>query len=110
MSKIILLQGVYLGKENNALGQKMMHGFLKMLSKSEWQPKALFFLGDAVRLLTNDFDVLSYLQCLQEKGIELLACRAAVEDLDLTGKILVGKISSTGSLITLMEKYEVISL
>lgn len=110
MEKVILIQGTYLGKHPGPLGQKMMRGFLKVLGKQNWKPKAIFFLGESVRLLTDECDVLEWLRVLEEQGIDLLVCRAAVEDLNLNTKLKIGKISSTGVLIDLISRYEVITM
>ncbi len=110
MQKVIILNDSVLGRNNRELGLKMMRGFLKVLGQREWKPKAVFFMGEAVRLLTGEFEFLEFLNILEQQGVELLACRAAVEELRLEPEIKVGKISSTGTLIDLMEKYEVISM
>ncbi|MDA8442651.1 MAG: hypothetical protein M0Z55_09805 [Peptococcaceae bacterium] len=110
MEKIIVLQDVFLGKQDGHLGRKMMQGLLKVLSEREWQPKAIFLLGESVRLCTDEFPVIPHLQALTAQGVEILTCRAASEELNLGEKLKVGKIASTGKLIELMADYEVISL
>jgi len=110
LEKVIVFQGTYLGKHPGPIGQKMMRGFLKVLGNQSWKPKSIFFLGEAVRLLTDEFDLLELLRTLDEQGIDLLACRAAVEDLGLDTKLKVGRISSTGVLVDLISRYEVITM
>ncbi len=111
MEKVIVLSDVGLGGKDNALALKMMRGLLKILGqKQDWQPKAIFFLGEAVRLLAGEHDLLGLLSVLEGRGIELLACRAAAEELQLVGQLKIGKLSSTGTLVDLISNYEIISL
>ena len=108
--KIIILKGERMGEGAPELGQNMMRGFLKMLSKQLIKPKSIFFLGDSVRLTTKNSQVLEFLQQLQEDGVELLLCKAAVEWYHLEGEISIGKIISTGLWLERLGALEVISL
>ncbi len=110
MEKVILLSDVGLGGKDNKLAVKMMRGLLKVMGQKDWQPKAIFFLGEAVRLLAGEHDMLGLLTVLEARGIELLACRAAAEELQLADQLKAGKLSSTGMLLDLMAKHEIISL
>jgi len=108
--KMLILKGERMGEGDSELGLKMMRGFLKMLSKQLIKPKAIFFLGDSVYLTTNNSQVLEFLQLLQEDGVELLLCKAAVEWYHLEEEIAIGKIISTGLWLERLGSLEVISL
>ena len=108
--KMLILNGERMGEGDPELGHKMMRGFLKMLSKQLIKPKSIFFLGDSVYLPTNNSKVLEFLQQLQEEGVELLLCKAAVEWYHLEEEIAIGKIISTGLWLELLGSLEVISL
>lgn len=110
MNKMIIFNSEGLGGGEPGLSRKMMKGFLKMLGKQTEKPNTLFFLGDSVKLLTKDSFVLELILLLEEQGVEVLACRAALEWYALEGEIAVGKVSSTGSLLHKMAELEVVSL
>lgn len=108
--KMFVLQGEGMGTGDPALSRKMMRGFLKVLSKQPVKPKAIFFLGEAVRLAIEDSPVLDMLQSMAGDGVELLICKAAVEWFSLESKLEVGKIITTGRWLELMSQLEVITL
>ena len=108
--KMIVLQGEGIGKGDPALNRKMMIGFLKMLTKQTPMPHTIFFLGDSVNLLVKDSPVLDYLNLLEQAGVELLVCRAAVEWYSLETKLEIGKVISTGIWLQRLSAFEVITL
>lgn len=109
-NKLMLFNSDKMGGGDPELGRKMMRGFLKMLAKQKEKPRVLFFLGDSVRLLVDGSPVLEFLEELVTEGVEVLACRAAIEWYALENALAVGKVSSTGSLLRHMAELEVISL
>lgn len=109
-NKMIIFNSEGIGGGEPGLSRKMMKGFLKMIIKQPEKPHTLFFLGDSVKLLTRGTLVLDILQELTEQGVELLACRAALEWYELESELIVGKASSTGSLLHKMGELEVITL
>ncbi|MFZ3102185.1 MAG: DsrE family protein [Desulfitobacteriaceae bacterium] len=108
--KMIVFEGEGIGRGDPALSSKMMHGFLKMLTKQTPKPKTLFFLGDSVKLLVKDSPVLEFLQLLKQDGVEVLVCRAAVEWYYLEDDLEIGKIISTGLWFKLLSELDVITL
>lgn len=108
--KLILFNSERIGGGDPGLGSKMMRGFLKMLCKQDAKPHTLFFLGDSVKLVVNGSPVIEYLEQLLQDGVEVLACRAAIEWYELEDQLAVGKISSTGMLLQRMAELEVINL
>lgn len=108
--KLVLFNSDTLGGGDPGLGSKMMRGFLKMLTKQKAKPRTLFFLGDSVKLLIHGSPVVEYMEQLLREGVEVLACRAAMEWYELEDQLAVGKISSTGILLQRMAELEVINL
>lgn len=108
IDKLILFNSDKMGGGDAGLGSKMMWGFLKMMTKQEAKPRTLFFLGDSVKLLVHGSPVLEFLEQLLQEGVEVLACRAALEWYALEDELAVGKISSTGMLLKRMAELEVI--
>lgn len=107
--KIIIFSSEGLGGGEAELARKMMRGFIKMLTKQKVKPNSLFFLGDSVKLLVKESPVLEFLQELKAQGVEILACRAALEWYALEKDLEVGQISSTGVLMQKMSELEVIT-
>lgn len=107
--KMFVLTSERMGGGDPALGQKMMRGFLKMLGKQPEKPNAIFFLGDSVNLVTQDSPVLEFLKVLEQEGVELLLCKAAIEWYALETQIAIGKIISTGIWLQKMSEYEVVT-
>jgi len=109
-NKLFLFNSQGIGGGDPGLGRKMMRGFLKMLAKQETKPHTLFFLGDSVKLLVVSSPVLEYLERLLQAGVEILACKAALEWYELEDQLAIGKSSSTGMLLQRMAELEVINL
>ncbi|MHB1652008.1 MAG: hypothetical protein ACYCVD_05950 [Desulfitobacteriaceae bacterium] len=108
--KMLIFNSEGIGGGEPGLSRKMMKGFIKMLVKQPVKPHTLFFLGDSIKLLVNGSPILEFLEELVQEGVEVLACRAAVEWYALEFELVVGKISSTGSLLQRMAELEVITL
>ncbi|WP_206812110.1 DsrE family protein [Paradesulfitobacterium ferrireducens] len=108
--KMLIFKSEGIGEGDPGLARKMMKGFLKMLSKETVKPKSIFFLGESVRLLLKESQVLEYLQALEQEGVDLLVCRAAVEWYDLEQKLQAGRVISTGHWLKYMQEYETITL
>lgn len=109
-NKLIVLTNEGMGGGDPDLARKMMRGFLKMLKIQEKKPQAIFFMGNAVNLVTDNSPVFENLKSLAESGVELLVCKAAVEWYQLESKITIGRIISTGRWLELMGRLEVITL
>ena len=109
-NKMFVLQSQGLGGGDLELSSKMMRGFLKMTAKQENKPRTIFFMGDSIYLLTKDSLVIEFLQQLEQDGVELLACRAALEWYKMEDSLAVGKIGSTGIWLERMGALEVITL
>ena len=104
------MQSQGIGGGDPILAQKMMRGFLKMLGKQKEKPNTLFFLGDSVMLLKKESPVLDFLKILEDEGVELLICKAAVEFFGIENELAIGRIISTGIWMEKMSQYEVVTL
>jgi hypothetical protein len=50
------------------------------------------------------------LKALERKGVQLLAGQLCVNELELTGKIAVGKVATMGEILDLILHHEVVNL
>lgn len=109
-NKVILVSSDQLGKGEKELGSGLLETFFTILKQQEDLPKAIFFVNRGVYTLTNDSLVSLQLKELEEKGVQLLACRTCVEYYHLEDKLAVGTISGMATFIELAAKYEVITI
>ena len=108
--KVILLSSEGCGSGDADLGLEILAALLEALPEREDRPIAIVCWNTAVRLLTEDSPLLARLRRLEEKGVKILAGKLCVEDLGLTGKIVVGKPATLGEILDLILHNDVISL
>jgi peroxiredoxin family protein len=109
-NKVILLASDQLGKGDTELGQGILETFFTILKQKEDLPTAVFCMNRGVFTLTDSSLISLQLKELEEKGIDILACKTCVDFYELNEKIVVGKISGMAYFIELASKYEVITL
>jgi intracellular sulfur oxidation DsrE/DsrF family protein len=108
--KVILLSSEGCGSGDATLGFEILATLLEALPEREDRPIAIVCWNTAVKLLTEDSPLLARLRRLEEKGVKILAGKLCVEDLGLTGKIVVGKPATLGEILDLILHNDVISL
>jgi intracellular sulfur oxidation DsrE/DsrF family protein len=109
-NKVILLTSDQLGKGEAVLGEGILETFFTILKQKEELPAAVFCLNRGVLALTENSLVSLQLKELEEKGVDVLACKTCVDFYELNGKLVAGKISGMDRFIELAAKYEVITL
>jgi intracellular sulfur oxidation DsrE/DsrF family protein len=67
-------------------------------------------MNSGVFTLTEDSFVSVHLKELEEKGVEVIACKTCVDYYKVEGKLTTGKISGMPYFIDLAAKYEVITI
>ncbi len=109
-NKVILLSSDQLGKGEKELGEGILETFFTILKQKEELPVAVFCMNEGVFTLTEQSLVSLQLKDLEEKGVDILACKTCVDYYKLDGKLTVGKISGMDHFIELASTYEVITL
>jgi selenium metabolism protein YedF len=109
-SKVILIQSEGLGRGSDELGEILMSNFLRLLAESQEKPDSLVFWNTGVRLVCEGSWALEHLQELEEKGIEILACRTCLEYFELTDKLKVGRPTTMPESIQSMLSSDVVCL
>ena len=71
-----------------------MKAFLNTLWDAEPKPAKLLFLNDAVRLTTEESEVLDSLQLLEKAGVEIFSCGTCLKYYRLKDKIKVGLVTN----------------
>lgn len=109
-SKVILVSSDQLGKGEKELGETVLETFFTLLKQREDLPKAIFCMNTGVFVLTEDSYVSVHLKELEEKGVEVLACKTCVDYYDVESKLIAGKISGMPHFIELAAEYEVLTI
>ena len=108
--KVILLNAEGCTGEDAELGFEILAAMLEALAGREDVPKAIICWNTAVRLLVQGSPLLKYLKRLEEKGVSILAGQLCVNELELTGKMAVGKVATMGKILDLILHNDVVSL
>lgn len=109
-NKVILLASDQLGKGDTELGEGILETFFTILRQKEELPMAVFCMNRGVFTLTEGSFVSLQLKELEEKGVDVLACKTCVDFYELNGKLVAGVISGMARFIELAARYEVITL
>ncbi|MGG1400694.1 DsrE family protein [Bacillus salipaludis] len=109
-NKVILLSSDQLGKGEPGLGEGILEIFFTILKQKEELPAAVFCMNRGVFTLTENSLVSLQLKELEEKGVDVLACKTCVDFYELNDKLVAGKISGMDHFIELASKYEVLTL
>lgn len=109
-NKVILLSSDQLGKGEAELGEAVLETFFTILKQKEELPVAVFCMNRGLFTLTDKSLVSLQLKELEQKGVDILACKTCVDYYELGDKLVVGKISGMADFIELASKYEVMTL
>lgn len=109
-NKIILVSSDQLGKGEKELGENVLETFFTLLKQKEDLPAAIFCMNSGVFTLTEKSFVSVHLKELEEKGVEVIACKTCVDYYEIENKLIAGKIGGMPQFIELAAKYEVITI
>lgn len=109
-NKVILVSSTELGRGDQMLGENVLETFFTILKQREDLPAAVFCMNSGVLTMTEQSLVSVHLKELEEKGVDILACKTCADHYEVTEKLTVGKISSMADFIDLAAKYEVITI
>ena len=109
-NKVILLASDQFGKGEKELGEGILETFFTILKQKEELPAAVFCMNRGVYTLTEESFVSLQLKELEDKGVDILACKTCIDYYELGEKLVAGKVSGMAQFIELAAKYEVITL
>lgn len=109
-NKVILVSSNQLGKGPEELGEGILETFFTLLKQREDLPIAIFFMNSGILTLTKDSLASVHLMELEEKGVEVLACKTCVDFYDVENELTAGKISGMAYFLDLAAKYEVLTI
>lgn len=109
-NKVILVSSDQLGKGERELGEGVLETFFTILKQREDLPVAIFCMNSGVFTLTNASLVSLQLKELEDKGVDVFACKTCVDYYGIEDKLTVGKISGMAHFVELADKYEVLTI
>lgn len=108
--KVFLIGSEGIGRGDEDLGFEILVSMLKTLVKREDLPMAIIFWNTGVKLLSEGSPSVSDLKALEERGIRILAGQLCVKELELVGKMAVGKMATMDEILDLILNHEVVNL
>jgi selenium metabolism protein YedF len=109
-NKVILVSSDQLGRGNKELGENVLETYFTLLKQAPELPAAIFCMNSGVLTLTENSLVSVHLKEMEEKGVEVLACKTCVDFYDVEKQLSAGKISGMAHFIELQSKYEIITI
>jgi hypothetical protein len=110
MGKVFLMGSESVGQGDDDLGYEIFMVMVKNLAGREDRPEAIVFWNTAVKLLAGGSPAVSPLRTLEERGVRLLAGQLCVSELELTGKLAIGKSATMDEILDLLLHHEVVNL
>jgi len=108
--KVFLIGSESIGRGDDDLGYEILMSMLKTLVEREDRPVAVIFWNTAVKLLAEGSPSVPRLKTLEGKGVQLLAGQLCVKELELTGKMVVGKLATMDEILDLLLHHDVVNL
>ena len=87
---VVLISKNGMGIADEALTQKLISTYLRLLLENEYLPAAICFYTEGVKLAVEGSPVLAELQKLEEKQVRLILCSTCLNFFGLMDKIQVG--------------------
>jgi intracellular sulfur oxidation DsrE/DsrF family protein len=110
-STVIVFNKNGMGIAPQDLGNTLVKNYLDLLLKEKHLPAALLFYGEGVKLLCNGSEAAGLLAEIENKGVNLIACKTCLNYFGLITEIKAGKIGTMADIITFqMEAGKVITV
>jgi hypothetical protein len=98
------------GRGDDILGYEIVVQLLKSLVHRDDRPTAIVCWNTGVKLLAQGSPVIPQLKDLEKKGVAILAGQLCVNELELAGKMAVGKVATMEEILDLILHHEVVNL
>lgn len=100
---------VFIGKEwigdgDEELGRNLMRMFFYTLTESDKLPEAVLFMNGGVHLPVEDEQIISHLQALKEKGVDILVCGTCLSFYGIAKELKAGTVSNMYDIASRMQK------
>lgn len=108
--KVILLGSEGMCRGDETLGYEILLTMVETLFKRDHGLKAVVCWNTAVKLLAEGSPLVPHFKRLEGKGVDILAGQMCVRELELTGKMAVGKMATMDTILDVILHNSVISL
>jgi selenium metabolism protein YedF len=88
---VVYIGNAYMGSGDDALGEKLIRGFLQTLIDCNPLPWRMIFINSGVKLTTIDDAAVEAVSMLEQKGVEVLSCGTCLQHFGLEEQLKVGK-------------------
>jgi selenium metabolism protein YedF len=110
-STVILVTRNGMGNAPEDLGQILIKNYLGLLKEEKKLPAAILFYSEGVKLVCAGSSALESLSVLNEKGVNLIACKTCLGYYNLIEQIKVGHTGTMADILTMqLEADKVITL
>lgn len=99
---IVVIEGVTMGKGDDALGESLMKAFIYALTESDAMPSAVVFYNGGAKLPVAGSPVLDDLKTLEQKGVPLYTCGACLNHYGLTESLAAGEITNMYAIVEML--------
>jgi selenium metabolism protein YedF len=93
-----------IGSQDPELGMRLMSTFFLKLIHAKRLPSHILFMESGVKLLLPESPALDAITVLEERGVEMLACRTCLDFYGMRKKMGAGKISNMLDIIETMHE------
>ncbi len=106
--QVVFFASQYLGEGDLKLGEILMRNAIKTLSAMAPLPSSLLFMNSAVRLTTQDGNLLADLQAMESAGVELLSCGTCLDFYGLRDSLKAGRVSNMAEIFGRMASADLV--
>ncbi|MCK4261324.1 MAG: DsrE family protein [Halanaerobiales bacterium] len=96
---VFVFTSKYLGSEADDLGDILIRGLFRNLTKVDPKPQVLIFLNSSVELLISP-EIQENLDILEKQGTKILVCGTCVDYFELRDQIRSDRLSNMGKILT----------
>jgi selenium metabolism protein YedF len=97
---VVLVDGTTVGRGDDLLGAVLMKSFLHTLKEIAPLPWRLIFINAGVKLATEGSDLLTVLNELEGRGVEVLSCGTCLDFFNLKEKLVAGKVTNMYDIVS----------
>ncbi len=92
-----------MGTGSEELGLKLITNYFSLLNEEDNMPKFITFYNSGVKLLCKNSPALDVLKTLEQKGIQLIACKTCLNHFELMDMLKVGTMGTMIDIIGLQK-------
>lgn len=93
-----------MGQGDEALGLILIENYLKLIIQENSLPKIITFYNAGVKLVASGSPVIEQLKVIEQKGVQLLACKTCLNHFGLLNKQAVGMAGTMIDIILLQKE------